>query len=788
MPIFLRPVLLLLIGALLMPVGAVAAAPDPTDPGALPVTRVEYDAGTALIGGTTAGGDAYLQSISGSVHIPAGGPAKLPVLLFLHGRHATCALLGAETGTPQCPEIPGLAASVDSYKGYDYLADNLASHGYIVASIDANEINGADAGAQDAGAMARAQIVAKNLDVLAAANTATGPGGIGDKLIGRVDLSRLGLMGHSRGGEGVTQFVEYNRRRPASLDPTVGPDFGARYPGLKAVVALAPIDAADQAPTGVHLAEILPLCDGDVSTLAGNEAYERTKESAANDGFSRTQFNVQGANHNYFNTIWTGDDESTTTDTACSRTGVNAAAGLRLTAADERDIGNTLMPAYLRRFVGPEPAFDPYVTGEAPLPAVACEGVRVPSCDDEVQVSYRAPKAERRALVTPSAVNPSTVADTGGAITATDFTAYGACTGLENGSGCPIAGQAVTINRSMTRQLSLVWDGPARLTIALDAAAGDASPFATLTLRAASNYADLARNPRAVSQDFDITLMDAAGSRATVHAIDYARGALRPDQGSTDAREVILGGLRIPLTAFAGVDRSALRSVELSMGGRTPRGSIQIADVGFQEPVRAADPGAGGTGTTGSTGTTGATGSGGATGPTGATGATGATGDTGATGATGPTGAAGATGGNGVTGGQGPAGALGPAGAQGQSGPGGAEGPAGTPGPTGASGSPASTRTEPTADAGVCTSRRVITLTIKRSIRARGVRRVSVSVTGRKTYKLSGAGRSVVRMSLRGLPKGEVRVRLRVRGRDGKLRTDARRYLACVSRARAAGR
>ena len=603
MPRSFRIAVLLLVGGLVLPGAAAAAPADPTAPGPLGVTRVEYDAGDALVGGTTAGVDGYYQSISGSVHIPTGGPTKLPVLLFLHGRHATCAIFGAESGTPQCPELPGLSSSVDSFKGYDYLAENLASHGYIVASIDANEINGADVGSRDAGTMARAQIIAKNLDVLADADGAAGPGGIGDKLIGRVDLSRLGIMGHSRGGEGVTQFIEYNRRRPADPDPTVGPDSGPRYPGLKAVFALAPIDAADQAPTGVHLAELLPLCDGDVSTLAGNEAYERTKYDPADDGFSRTQFNVQGANHNYFNTIWTGDDESTTSDTACSRTGANAADGLRLAAPDERDIGTTLIPAYLRRFVGPEPAFDPYVTGEAPLPPVACAGVKVPMCSDEVQVSYRAPQAERRTLVAPAATDPGTVANTGGAITATGFSAYGACDALEDGSGCPIAGQPETVNRSMTRQLSLVWDAPATLAVALDAGAGNASPFATLNLRTASNYADTARNPRGVSQDFDITLVDAAGDRSSVHAIDYARGALRPDQGSTDAREVILGGLRVPLAAFTGVDASRLRSVEFGFGSRTPKGSIQLADVSFQEPARAvdppADPGAGSVSTTG---------------------------------------------------------------------------------------------------------------------------------------------------------------------------------------------
>ena len=30
------------------------------------------------------------------------------------------------------------------------------------------------------------------------------------------------------------------------------------------------------------------------------------------------QYGVNGADHNFFNTIWVGDDNSTTTDTACA--------------------------------------------------------------------------------------------------------------------------------------------------------------------------------------------------------------------------------------------------------------------------------------------------------------------------------------------------------------------------------------------------------------------------------------------------------------------------------------
>ena len=49
-------------------------------------------------------------------------------------------------------------------------------------------------------------------------------------------------MGHSRGGEAVTQFITYNRQRPSP---------GRRY-NLQAVFALAPIDRNKQYPVGTN--------------------------------------------------------------------------------------------------------------------------------------------------------------------------------------------------------------------------------------------------------------------------------------------------------------------------------------------------------------------------------------------------------------------------------------------------------------------------------------------------------------------------------------------------------
>ena len=111
-------------------------------------------------------------------------------------------------------------------------------------------------------------------------------------------MQRVGLMGHSRGGEGVTDYIRFNRQRPS----------GGRIYNLQAVMSLAPIDSQKQVPFGTNFGVILPACDGDVSTLAGANAYERSKYPNAADPFAKVQWYVQGANHNYFNTVWTGDD------------------------------------------------------------------------------------------------------------------------------------------------------------------------------------------------------------------------------------------------------------------------------------------------------------------------------------------------------------------------------------------------------------------------------------------------------------------------------------------------
>src|SRR5688572_11630871 len=140
--------------------------------------------------------------VKAEVTAPRQLDAALPVVLFLHGRHSTCYRGGPDgelSGDWPCPTG---WRPVPSHTGYRYIADVFASQGYLTVSISANGVNGQDGLIFDGGAGARSQIIRHHLGLWARWNTSGGDPW-GGRFRGRVDLQRLALVGHSRGGEGV---------------------------------------------------------------------------------------------------------------------------------------------------------------------------------------------------------------------------------------------------------------------------------------------------------------------------------------------------------------------------------------------------------------------------------------------------------------------------------------------------------------------------------------------------------------------------------------------------------
>src|SRR5262245_5910492 len=97
-------------------------AQDPGTPGPLAVTREEYNFGDTAFQPTDFPGPVELTA---SIHYPtnlSGGP--FPVIVLLHGRHATC-FKGA-SALLQWPCTFNGSQSIPSYKGYDYFSEILA--------------------------------------------------------------------------------------------------------------------------------------------------------------------------------------------------------------------------------------------------------------------------------------------------------------------------------------------------------------------------------------------------------------------------------------------------------------------------------------------------------------------------------------------------------------------------------------------------------------------------------------------------------------------------------------
>lgn len=240
-----------------------------------------------------------------SAEIPINGIAQIPVekgpfplALFAHGNHSPF-----ENSTP----------------GYLYLCTLLASHGIIAATIDVNFLNGFNQGENDG----RAIVHLEHIKQFQLWNQQTG-----HPLEGKVDLSRIMIVGHSRGGEAVGHASLFNTMSSIQFDPESPPiafdgseGLGPYGFNLRAVVAIAPTDQQYiplSGPTKVKNNYLIlhGSRDGDVFTFEGYKTYDRTHAVDLNNptqpaqGFKSLLW-IHGANHNYFNSVWQQESDKT---------------------------------------------------------------------------------------------------------------------------------------------------------------------------------------------------------------------------------------------------------------------------------------------------------------------------------------------------------------------------------------------------------------------------------------------------------------------------------------------
>jgi hypothetical protein len=303
------------------------------------------------------------------VHYPrALAAGKYPLIVQLHGSWSPCITTDPEKMTWPCP--PGVKP-MPSFRGYDYLGEQLASRGYVVVSISANAINiGSMSGAYGA----RAHLINKHLEMWQQLSS-SGSGPLTGKFTdprsgkplqlnfrGHVDLTNVGTMGHSRGGKAVMWQASDKHRAEW---PT-----GVR---VKAVVPLAPVyfdevegDISDGLVTRVPFAAITGPCDGAVGE-GGIEYFDQVRGQNTGTVY---RMSLQGANHNFFNTTWSplGGLEGAENDSTCSPADT-------LTEPKQRQAATAYIVAFYERQLKGNTRFDPLLTGATsfPVPGVTAD-------------------------------------------------------------------------------------------------------------------------------------------------------------------------------------------------------------------------------------------------------------------------------------------------------------------------------------------------------------------------------------------------------------------------------
>ncbi|HYN50788.1 MAG TPA: hypothetical protein VES62_07665 [Thermoleophilaceae bacterium] len=435
-----------------------------------------------------------------------------------------------------------------TYLAYDYLLSHWAANGFIAASIHLN----ANQTATD-----RAKVLFEHINKL-------------KMKFGAKAENNIGIMGHSRGGEGVATAPRLNQQ-------------GGLGHNLNAVISLAPtnqhVDEHIVAPWAAPYYVIYGSLDRDVTgegvaplRNCGFALYDKA------EGARKAMLFVYGSTHDRFLAPPGNVDLDYNWLSAADK--LNA-----LSATAHYAVALAYMTAYFRQQLLNDPQFGALFNGEWVPPSVAVAD---------------GGKAKLFSQVRDAPANRKVVDDFEGAHTATSWqtsTIGGAVSqaGLVANPTEDFLYLADNVaSPHEASGLLMRWDGSGdKLEFSVPGAQQNVSGFQALSFRVTQKYDPSGTvNPLNADQDFYVVLRDTTGNERAVRVAKFGRIPYPHVRGNGWVGPVIKSALctiRVPLHAFtiecAGAQRVNLSKVEKIgfLYQSVSKGELEVDDVEFSQ-------------------------------------------------------------------------------------------------------------------------------------------------------------------------------------------------------------
>lgn len=493
---------------------------DPSLPGpfAGAIGQHSYDLGSVAVPKTDAGPTPTdTIPVRAVVRYPAQAngvdaafqPGIFPLIVIMHGNS------GMDT----------------SYLGYNYLLDHLAGHGFVAMSIHVPPSVFIET---------RARAILHHLSVMSQNNASPG------LFHNHVDFARVGIAGHSRGGESVVRAARINTSEGLGWN-------------IKAAVSIAPTDYFHYGDPGVPLLVIYGSNDGDVSGAWPDRTCFVIYDEA---GRPRSFVFVYGGTHDRFNTEWASIEANVEMKLEIAPGDIPNLISL----TDHENVAKGYATAFFRAHLqGKQEQLEYFSTSLKPA---LVSGLRI-------HTSHQEPGSLLLDNFEQHNVGQNSL---GGSVTTASLLA------------APGEDQLHVLDQHsphVTSGGSISWSGLAgayRSTV--PAANKDVSGFRVLSFRVTQKYGS-ASNPANQAQDFSVRLTDLNNKSRAIRVGVFTDIPYPYERGFATRIKSALKTIRIPLESYTianlgkqDVDLKALKTVAFEFAS-TSSGEVEIDDVEF---------------------------------------------------------------------------------------------------------------------------------------------------------------------------------------------------------------